>query len=147
MKTQYQKKKNNHVTEFKRHYKWSTPHKAMLIFELLDQYEGICRRDFFGCAAKLNKTFKANIIEILMQKIRLVIHYLPGGGHRLYYSTDTTVRGKDIYDILPDTVPDWVLFSWRTSVLRTPRLSGTRWKGSRFYLQFLACRLQHHQIS
>ena len=49
----------------------------MLIFELLDQYEGICRRDFFGCAAKLNKTFKANIIEILMQKIRLVIHYLP----------------------------------------------------------------------
>lgn len=38
----------------------------MQIFELLDQYEGICRRAFFGCAAKLNKTFKANIIEILI---------------------------------------------------------------------------------
>lgn len=37
----------------------------MLIFELLDQYEGICRRAFFGCA-KLNKTFKTNIIEILV---------------------------------------------------------------------------------
>lgn len=38
----------------------------MLIFELLDQYEGICRRAFFGCSAKLNKTFKANIIELLI---------------------------------------------------------------------------------
>ena len=38
----------------------------MLIFELLDQYEGICRRAFFGCATKLNKTFKTNIIEILI---------------------------------------------------------------------------------
>ena len=38
----------------------------MLIFELLDQYEGIYRRAFFGCTAKLNKTFKTNIIEILI---------------------------------------------------------------------------------
>lgn len=38
----------------------------MQIFELLAQYEGICRRAFFGCSAKLNKTFKANIIEILI---------------------------------------------------------------------------------
>lgn len=38
----------------------------MHIFELLDQYEGICRTAFFGCAAKLNKTFKINIIEILI---------------------------------------------------------------------------------
>lgn len=38
----------------------------MLIFELLDQYEGICRRAFLGCGAKLNKTFKTNIIEILI---------------------------------------------------------------------------------
>lgn len=38
----------------------------MLVFELLDQYEGICRKAFFGCAAKLNKTFKTNIIEILV---------------------------------------------------------------------------------
>lgn len=43
----------------------------MRIFELLDQYEGICRRFFFGCSAKLNKTFKANIIEILI----LITHY------------------------------------------------------------------------
>ncbi len=32
----------------------------------------------------------------LKQKIRLVIHYLPGGGHRLYFSTDTSVCGKDV---------------------------------------------------
>ena len=38
----------------------------MLIFELLDQYEGICRRSFFGCTTKLNKTFKTNIVEILI---------------------------------------------------------------------------------
>lgn len=41
-------------------------YKAMLILELLDQYEDICRRAFFSCAAKLNKTFKTNIIEILI---------------------------------------------------------------------------------
>ena len=35
----------------------------------------------------------------LKQKIRLVIHYLPGGGLRLYFSTDTSVSGKDVYDI------------------------------------------------
>ena len=35
----------------------------------------------------------------LKQKIRLVIHYLPNGGHRLYFSTDTDVTGKDVYDI------------------------------------------------
>lgn len=38
----------------------------MLIFELLDQYECICLRGFFGYATKLNKTFKTNIIEILI---------------------------------------------------------------------------------
>lgn len=35
----------------------------------------------------------------LKQKIRLVIHYLPDGGHRLYFSSDTSVCGKDVYDI------------------------------------------------
>lgn len=35
----------------------------------------------------------------LKQKIRLVIHYLPAGGHRLYFSTDASVRGRDVYDI------------------------------------------------
>lgn len=40
-------------------------HKSMLVFELFDQYEGICRRTFFGCYAKLIKTFKTNIIKIL----------------------------------------------------------------------------------
>lgn len=38
----------------------------MMITELLDQYEGICRRAFFGCSAKLNKSIKSNIIEILL---------------------------------------------------------------------------------
>ena len=37
-----------------------------MIFELLDQYESICRRALFVCGAKLNKTFKTNIIEILI---------------------------------------------------------------------------------
>jgi hypothetical protein len=38
----------------------------MLIIELLDQYTGICRRSFFGCTTKLNKSIKTNIIEILL---------------------------------------------------------------------------------
>lgn len=37
-----------------------------MVFELLDQYEGICRSAFFGCATKLNKSIKTNIIEILI---------------------------------------------------------------------------------
>lgn len=37
-----------------------------MIFKLLDQYEGICRRAFFGCTTKLNKNIKTNIIEILI---------------------------------------------------------------------------------
>ncbi len=53
----------------------------MLILELLDQYEGICRRAFFGCCAKLNKTFKTNIIEILIliMCIPRKINFLPLG--------------------------------------------------------------------
>lgn len=35
----------------------------------------------------------------LKQKIRLMIHCLPNGDHRLYFSSDTAVCGKDIYDI------------------------------------------------
>ncbi|WP_300968033.1 transposase, partial [uncultured Allobaculum sp.] len=35
----------------------------------------------------------------LKQKIRLVIHYLPNGDHRMYFSSDTAVCGKDVYDI------------------------------------------------
>lgn len=38
----------------------------MLIFELLDQYSGICRRAFFGCTTKLNKSIRNNILEILL---------------------------------------------------------------------------------
>ena len=38
----------------------------MLIFELLSQYESICRMAMSGCAAKLNKSIKTNIIEILI---------------------------------------------------------------------------------
>ena len=37
----------------------------MLIFELLSQYESICRMTMSGCATKLNKSIKTNIIEIL----------------------------------------------------------------------------------
>lgn len=33
------------------------------------------------------------------QKIRLVIHYLPNGDHRLYFSTDISVAGTDVFDI------------------------------------------------
>lgn len=35
----------------------------------------------------------------LKQKIRPVIHYLSNGGHRLCFSSDTSVCGKDVYDI------------------------------------------------
>lgn len=38
----------------------------MQIFELLDQYERICRRGFFGVSTKVNKRIKENIIEILI---------------------------------------------------------------------------------
>ena len=38
----------------------------MLIFQLLDQYSGIAKAAFFGCATKLNKSIKTNIIEILI---------------------------------------------------------------------------------
>lgn len=38
----------------------------MMIFELLSQYESICRMAMIGCAAKLNKIIKINIIEILI---------------------------------------------------------------------------------
>lgn len=31
-------------------------------------------------------------------QIRLVIHYLPNGSHRLYFSTDTSMGGIDVYD-------------------------------------------------
>lgn len=38
----------------------------MLIFQLLNQYTGIAKAAFFGCSAKLNKSIKTNIIEILL---------------------------------------------------------------------------------
>lgn len=38
----------------------------MLIFQLLNQYEGIAKAAISGCSAKLNKSFKTNIIEILL---------------------------------------------------------------------------------
>lgn len=38
----------------------------MQTFEILDQYENICRIAFFSCVIKLNKTFMTNIIEILI---------------------------------------------------------------------------------
>lgn len=38
----------------------------MSIFELLNQYETVCRSAFLGCTAKLNKSFQTRIIEILL---------------------------------------------------------------------------------
>lgn len=35
----------------------------------------------------------------LKQKIRLITHYLPSSGHRLYFLTETEVSGKDVCDI------------------------------------------------
>ena len=45
---------------------YSTIVKVMMIFELIGQYESICRMAMSGCAAKLNKSIKTNIIEILI---------------------------------------------------------------------------------
>ena len=38
----------------------------MLIFQLLNQYSGIAKAAFFGCATQLNKSIQTNIIEILI---------------------------------------------------------------------------------
>lgn len=35
----------------------------------------------------------------LKRKIRLVIHVIADGGHRLYFSTDTSMSGKDVIDL------------------------------------------------
>ena len=43
----------------------------MIIFELLNLYGGFSRRAFLGYNAKLSKTFKINIIEILILIMRI----------------------------------------------------------------------------
>ena len=55
----------------------------MLIFELISQYESICRMAMSGCAAKLNKSIKTNIIEILIliMAIPRKINFLQLGRH------------------------------------------------------------------
>lgn len=55
----------------------------MLIFELLSQYESICRMAMSGCAAKLNKSIKTNIIEILVliMAIPRKVNFLQLGRH------------------------------------------------------------------
>ena len=55
----------------------------MLIFELIGQYESICRMAMSGCAAKLNKSIKTNIIEtlILIMSIPRKINFLQLGRH------------------------------------------------------------------
>ena len=35
----------------------------------------------------------------LKRKIRLVIHIIADGGHRIYFSTDTSMSGKDVIDL------------------------------------------------
>lgn len=50
----------------------------MLIFKLLDRYEGIGQRGFFGCAVKLSNAFKSTRInlQILIIGIPLKINFL-----------------------------------------------------------------------
>ena len=85
----------------------------MLIFELLDQYEGICRRAFFGCGAKLNKTFKTNIIEILIliMCIPRKINFLQLGryGRRKEQRYRQTFRQDFIGEISPITNVDMIV--------------------------------------
>lgn len=55
----------------------------MSIFELLSQYEDICRKALGGCAAKLNKSVQKNIVEIIVffMCIYRKINFLQLGRH------------------------------------------------------------------
>ncbi len=45
----------------------------MLIFELLDQYEGICRRAFFGCGANVHKNREIFMYICIMRHDETII--------------------------------------------------------------------------
>ncbi len=80
----------------------------------------------------------------LKQKIRLVIHYLPGGVHRLYFSTDTSVCGNDVYDIYRTRFQ--IEFCFRDGHQFTGLLDcqARNEKALDFAYQRFACRRQHH---
>lgn len=84
----------------------------MLIFELLDQYTGICRRAFFGCTTKLNKSIKTNIIEILIliMCIPRKINFLQLGRYGS--------RGEQCYRQTFDREFDWLNFNMNLAANR-----------------------------
>lgn len=67
-----------YLTDFSATLWCLTTHKVMLIFKLLDRYEGIGQRGFFGCAVKLSNAFKSTRInlQILIIGIPLKINFL-----------------------------------------------------------------------
>lgn len=77
----------------------------MLIFELLSQYESICRMAMSGCTAKLNKSIKTNIIEILIliMAIPRKINFLQFGRHGR--------RGEQCYRQTFGRKFDWLQFN------------------------------------
>ena len=77
----------------------------MLIFELISQYESICRMAMSGCAAKLNKSIKTNIIEILIliMAIPRKINFLQLGRHGR--------RGEQCYRQIFGREFDWLQYN------------------------------------
>ena len=84
----------------------------MLIFELLSQYESICRMAMSGCAAKLNKSIKTNIIEILIliMAIPRKINFLQLGRHGK--------RGEQCYRQAFEREFDWLQFNMNLAANR-----------------------------
>lgn len=89
--------------------------KAMLIFELLNQYEAICRGAFLGCSAKLNKSIKTNIIEILLliMCIPRKINFLQLGRYGR--------RGEQCYRQTFEREFNWLQFNMNLAALRFQR--------------------------
>lgn len=84
----------------------------MLIFELIGQYESICRMAMCGCAAKLNKSFRTNIIEILIliMAIPRKINFLQLGRHGK--------RGEQCYRQAFEREFDWLQFNMNLAANR-----------------------------
>ena len=86
--------------------------KTMLIFELLSQYESICRMAMSGCAAKLNKSIKTNIIEIL-----ILIMAIPGKINFLQLGRYGK-RGEQCYRQTFNREFDWLQFNMNLAANR-----------------------------
>lgn len=84
---------------------YSTNIKVMMIFELISQFESICRMAMSGCAAKLNKSIQTNIIEILIliMSIPRKINFLQLGRHGR--------RGEQCYRQTFGRGFDWLQFN------------------------------------